>query len=259
MHDAFCQLGARIGAVTVADAPTRAMVLAAGLGTRMRPLTLTRPKPLLEVAGRTMLDHALDRLAAAGITDAVVNCHYLGEMIRDHVTKRPPPPRITLSEEPEVLDTGGGVRRALPWLGEAPIFVMNSDVVWRDGAVPALDRMAAAWDGERMDALLLMVPHARAVGHSGAGDGSLVGDDEAAARLLRLRAAGSSSAPLVYMGTQIVEPTLYREAPDGAFSNRWIWDRAAVTGRLFGLVHDGVWFHVGTPDALAETDAALRP
>ena len=227
--------------------PTHAMVLAAGLGVRMRPLTLTRPKPLLTVVGITLLDHALDRLAAAGVETAVVNYCYLGEMIAEHLAGRSSP-RIVLSPEPEPLETGGGIRRALPQLGDAPFVSANADILWLDGAVPAVRRLADAWDGAEMDALLLMMPVERAHGYHGLGDffietnGTLV------------RPPKGQPAPYVFSGVQIMTPRLFADTPEGPFSTNLVWDRARATGRLRGIVHDGDWFHVGTPEALAATN-----
>ncbi|MBI1206420.1 MAG: NTP transferase domain-containing protein [Azospirillum sp.] len=234
-------------------APKRAMVLAAGLGLRMRPLTLERPKPLLEVAGRSLLDHALDRLAEAGVETAVVNAGYKREMIAAAVERRARP-AIALSYETELLETGGGVRKALPQLGDEPFFVINADILWHDGPVPALTRLAELWRAETMDALLLLVPAARAFGYDGRGD-------YLADQVGRLtRRTTSAVAPFVYGGVQICSPGLFDETPDGRFSNNLVWDRAERAGRLYGMVHDGEWFHVGTPDALAALNRQLaRP
>jgi MurNAc alpha-1-phosphate uridylyltransferase len=228
--------------------PTHAMVLAAGLGLRMRPITLHTPKPLVAVAGRTMLDRALDHLTAAGITRLVVNTHWLPDRIASHLAGRSD---ITLSPEPELLETGGGVARALPLLGDQPFFVVNSDILWTDGASPALARLAAAWDEDRMDALLLLVPTARAVGYDG--DGDFFVDAAGVPRRRRPREV----APTLFSGVQILSPRLFAEAPSGKFSLNVLYDRALEEGRLFGLVHDGRWFHVGTPEALPEVEAAL--
>lgn len=234
--------------------PERAMVLAAGLGTRMMPLTEALPKPLIPIAGRPLIDHALGRLAASGIAHVVVNTHYLAERLAAHLAGRTGQ-RITVLHEPALLGTGGGVANALPDLapdaGDPPFFVANADALWRDGPVPALDRLAAAWDETAMDALLLLVPRAAAVGMAGAGDFHRAADGR-----LRRR-TGEEVAPCFYAGMQLVHRRLFDDAPDGAFSVVPLWDRAAVAGRLFGLIHDGAWFHVGTPAAVAETEAAL--
>jgi N-acetyl-alpha-D-muramate 1-phosphate uridylyltransferase len=238
--------------MTAAPAPVRAMVLAAGKGLRLRPITLSRPKPLVEVGGQTMLDGVLDRLAEAGVAEAVVNAHYLGQMIESHLQGRTRP-RIHLSHEEALLETGGGVKKALPLLGEEPFFVINGDILWRDGKVPALRRLAEAWDGARMDALLLLQPTATAVGYEGLGD--FVMD-----QLGRLRRREEGEvAPFLFAGLQILSPGLFAGTPDGPFSLNLIYDRALAAGRLYGLRHDGAWYHVGTPEDLQRVEAALAP
>lgn len=230
--------------------PTRAMVLAAGLGLRMRPITEHTPKPLVAVAGRTMLDRALDHLATAGVTDIVVNTHWLAGRIQEHLSGRP---GITLSHEDVLLETGGGVAKALPRLGEQPFYVVNSDIIWTDGgARPALARLAEAWDDQRMDALLLLQRTATAMGYDGRGDFFL--DSGGVPR----RPRPSEVAPLLFSGVQILSPRLFRDAPSGKFSLNVLYNRALEDGRLFGIVHDGRWFHVGTPDALPEVESALK-
>lgn len=229
--------------------PTHAMVLAAGLGLRMRPITEHTPKPLVAVAGRTMLDRALDHLAAAGTTDLVVNTHWLADRIREHLAGRP---GITLSHEDVLLETGGGVTKALPHLGDRPFYVVNSDIIWTDGAVPALKRLAEFWDDSRMDAALLMQPTATAMGYDGKGDFFL--DPHGVPR----RRKDPEVAPLLFSGVQMLSPRLFRDAPSGKFSLNVLYDRALEEGRLFGIVHDGRWYHVGTPDALPEVSAALK-
>lgn len=229
-----------------------AMVLAAGYGQRMRPLTLTRPKPLVEVAGRALIDHGLDRLRAAGVETAVVNVHYLPEQI-EAWAKRQAAPRILISDERDaILDTGGGVARALPLLGADPFFVINSDSFWVDEGSPALDRLRAAWDDRRMDCLLLLSPLERTVGYDGAGD--FVRDADG--RLVRR--AGATGTPLAYIGGYLVAPRLFEGAPQGSFSMNLLWDRAIAVGRLFGIEHTGRWLHVGTPEAIGLAEAALK-
>jgi MurNAc alpha-1-phosphate uridylyltransferase len=225
------------------------MVLAAGLGLRMRPITLTVPKPMVPVAGRTMLDRAIDHLRRAGIANLVVNTHWLADRIEDHLDGQP---GITLSHEPEVLETGGGVAKALPLLGEGPFFVVNSDIIWTDGAHPALDRLMQAWDESRMDALLLVVPTSHAMGYEGDGDFFVDGDGRPRRRAPR------EVAPTLFSGVQILHPRLFEGAPSGKFSLNVLYDRAIEDGRLFALVHDGRWYHVGTPEALPEVEAALQ-
>ncbi|MBP2301887.1 nucleotidyltransferase family protein [Azospirillum picis] len=232
-------------------APTTAMVLAAGQGLRMRPLTNDRPKPLIPVAGKPMLDHALDRLAESGVGTAVVNSHYLGAMIGEHLKGRAAP-AIVLSPEDTLLETGGGVKKALPLLGTAPVYTVNADIFWLDGPVPALRRLAAHWNPAEMDALLLLMATTRAVGYDGAGDYHM----DPLGRLTRRREG--EIAPFVYAGLQIVKPELFAAGtPDGAFSTNLIWDRAQEAGRLYGLAHDGLWFHVGTPQGLKEAEDLL--
>lgn len=233
-----------------ATAPRRAMVLAAGLGLRMRPLTETVPKPLIEVAGETMLDRALDRLAEIGVERAVVNTHWLPDRIEAHLAGRTRP-AIELSREDELLDTGGGIARALPRLGAEPFYAVNADIVWRDGSIPALERLARGWDGAEMDALLLLNPTVRSSGYAGSGDFTMDPLGRISRRPERL------VAPFVYTGVQIVSPALFAGAPDGAFSINPLWDRAMEAGRLFGIAHDGEWYHVGTPDALAAAEAEI--
>lgn len=234
--------------------PKVAMVLAAGLGLRMRPLTLHRPKPLIPVGGRTLLDHALDRLQAAGVEKAVVNAHYKGDMIAAHLAERAGAhagPALVLSMEDVPLETGGGIRHALPLLGAEPILTVNADILWLDGPTPALRRLAAQWDPERMDALLLLMATTKAVGYEGRGDFHMD-------PLGRLERRGESEiAPFVFAGVQIVKPELFRDGPDGAFSTNRVWDAAREAGRLWGLAHDGAWFHIGTPDALRESEELL--
>lgn len=228
--------------------PARAMVLAAGLGLRMRPITDRLPKPLVAIGGRTLLDRILDRLAAAGVAEAVVNTHYLGSMIADHLATRHRP-RIRLSPEETLLETGGGITRALPLLGSGHFFAINGDVLWRDGAVPALAALAAAWDGEAMDALLLLQPIETALGYHGFGDFFRAADG----RLVRR--GDACRAPYIFAGLQILHPRLFAAAPRGAFSTNVLFDRAIAAGRLAGVVHAGGWCHVGTPADIPPAEA----
>ncbi len=233
--------------------PRVAMVLAAGLGKRLRPITDTRPKPLVEVAGRTMLDRVLDSLTGAGIERCVVNTHYLAAQIEAHLAARGRP-AVRLSHEQALLDTGGGVARALPHLGTEPFFVVNADILWDEGpGGPALVRLAEAFDAATMDALLLLVPRGRAVGYDGPGDFGIDG----AGRLARRGTA--ETAPFVFTGLQVLKPGLFAGAPEGAFSLNLLYDRAIAAGRLFGLEHTGRWFHIGTPEGLALAEDALGP
>jgi MurNAc alpha-1-phosphate uridylyltransferase len=232
--------------------PSHAMVLAAGKGLRLRPITLSRPKPLVEVAGQAMLDGVLDRLAEAGVAKAVVNTHHLGHMIEGHLMSRKAP-RIRISREEALLETGGGVKKALPLLGSRPFYAINGDVIWRDGKTPALRRLAEAWDEEAMDVLLLLQPTASAIGYEGKGD--FVMD-----QLGRLRRRKEGEvAPFLFAGLQILRHSLFADTPDGPFSLNLLYDRALAAGRLRGLRHDGAWYHVGTPEDLARVEAALAP
>jgi MurNAc alpha-1-phosphate uridylyltransferase len=214
----------------------------------MRPLTERMPKPLVPVAGRTMLDRVLDHLDEIGVARRVVNTHWRGEMINRHLAGRP---GVTLSDEPERLETGGGVAKALPLLGHRPFYVCNADIIWRDGATPALLRLADAWDDERMDALLLLQRTVTAFGYEGQGDFFL--DGAGAAR----RRRGTEISPLLFAGVQILHPRLFAGAPGGAFSLNRLYDQAEEAGRLYGIVHDGDWYHIGTPDALTAAEALL--
>jgi MurNAc alpha-1-phosphate uridylyltransferase len=233
------------------NTPDHAMVLAAGLGTRMRPVTDGMPKPLVPVAGKPLLDHVLDKLADAGVGDAVVNVHYFAEQIEQHLASRRAP-RITISDERrELLNTGGGVRAALRFLGTAPFFLLNSDTLWIDGVEGNLGRLAHAFDPARMDALLLLAPTATSVGYVGRGDFAM---DPAG--LLRRRRE-REVVPFVYAGAAVLAPRMFVDAPDGPFSLNLLFDRAIAAGRLCGLRLDGVWMHVGTPDAVAAAEAAI--
>jgi MurNAc alpha-1-phosphate uridylyltransferase len=231
--------------------PRSAMVLAAGLGTRMRPLTDTKPKPLVQVADKALIDRVLDKLAAAGVKTAVVNVHYLADQIERHLAKRKKP-RIVISDERGLLlDTGGGVAKALPLLGDAPFFHVNSDTLWIDGETPNLLRLAQAFDAKAMDALLLLAPAKGSIGYAGSGDFSLHADGRLVARV------AGTQAPLVYAGAAILAPALFHQAPESAFSLTALFERAAAKGRLHGLRLDGRWMHVGSPDAIKQAEAAI--
>ena len=227
------------------------MVLAAGLGTRMRPLTDTTPKPLIKVAGRPLLDHVLDRLADANVERAVVNVHYLAEQIIAHTASRTAP-RVTISDERGLLlGTGGGVVKALGDLGAAPFFHINSDTIWIDGVMPNLTRLANAFDPAAMDALLLLAPTTGSIGYAGRGDFAMAPDGRLTRRAER------EVAPFVYAGAAILSPSLFKDAPQGEFSLTDLFDRAAAAGRLHGLRLEGLWMHVGTPEAVGEAEAAI--
>ena len=235
-----------------ASPPRTAMVMAAGLGKRMRPLTATRPKPLIEVAGKPLIDHVLDRLRAAGVEEVVVNVHYLPDALEAHLAARSGGLKVTISDERKLLlETGGGLVQAAPMIAEDTFLVINSDNYWIDGPADSLRLLASHWDEEKMDALLLLIPHARASNNNGVGDFHM----DALGRLRR-RAPGRV-APFVFTGIQIVSKRLLRDAPEGAFSTNIFWDRAIEEGRCFGAVHQGLWFDVGSPPAIAATEAAL--
>jgi len=231
--------------------PTTAMVLAAGLGTRMRPLTDTLPKPLVRVAGKPLLDHVLDKLGEAGAKDVVVNVHYLPDQIVSHLAARQSP-RIAISDERDViLGTGGGVVKALPQLGDKPFFHMNADTMWIDGVRPNLARLAEAFDPARMDMLMLMAPTTSSIGYDGRGDYTMSADGTLHKRKEK------QIAPFVYAGAAIVSPQLFASAPTGEFGLPKLFDDAEEAGRLFGLRLEGTWMHVGTPDAIAEAERAV--
>ncbi|MDE2564091.1 MAG: nucleotidyltransferase family protein [Sphingomonadales bacterium] len=228
-----------------------AMVLSAGLGKRMRPLTASRPKPLVRVAGRTLIDHSLDKLDEAGVARAVVNVHYLPDAMRAHLSQRKSP-QVAISDETEkLLETGGGMVKALPLLGADPFFCLNSDNVWLDGPQNVFAQLSAAWDADRMDALLLVVPHPRAFNYRGLGDFHM----DAEGRLTRRQSR--KVAPFIYMGVQLVSYRLLRDAPEGAFGTMQLWERAIAEGRLHGTAFNGLWYEVGTPAMIAPTEAAL--
>jgi MurNAc alpha-1-phosphate uridylyltransferase len=227
------------------------MVLAAGFGVRMRPLTDHMPKPLVRVAGQPLLDHVLDKLAGAGVSEAVVNVHYLPDQIIEHVRHRSRP-RVIISDERDcVLGTGGAIVKALPLLGSEPFFHVNADTMWIDGVRPNLARLAETFDPERMDILLLMAPTTNSIGYSGRGDYAMLPDGA-----LRKRRE-QQVVPFVYAGAAIMSPSLFAGAPDGEFSLTRMFDHANDQERLFGLRLDGVWMHVGTPDAVQAAEEAV--
>jgi len=231
--------------------PTSAMVLAAGLSKRMRPLTEMVPKPMVRLHGRPLIDHVLDRTAAAGITHAVVNVHYLADILESHLATRTTP-RITISDERDaLLDTGGGLVRALPLLGAAPFIIHNSDSVWLEGPHANLDTLIKTWDQERMDALLLLGASANSLGYDGAGDFTMAPDGRLARR------AQGAIAPFVFTGVSIVHPRLFDGTREEFFSLNLLWDRAMAAGRLYGVRLDGFWMHIGTPAALEAAERAI--
>jgi len=236
-----------------AEVPRTAMIMAAGLGKRMRPLTATTPKPLIPVGGKPLLDHVLEKLAAAGVKKAVVNVHYLADAVEAHLATRAHGLEVAISDERSLLmETGGGLVQAAPLIDSDPFIALNSDNLWVDGPADTLKLLASHWDDAKMDALLLLVPLARAENHRGMGDFHMD-------RSGRLRRRDRSHvAPFVYTGIQMVSKRLLRDAPEGPFSTNILWDRAIEEGRCFGAVHQGLWFDVGTPKAIPMTEAALE-
>jgi MurNAc alpha-1-phosphate uridylyltransferase len=226
-----------------------AMILAAGRGERLRPLTDTTPKPMIPVAGRSMLDRSMNRLVAHGVRTVVVNVHHLGEQIATHLGSR-----AQIVREDRLLETGGSVKNALPLLGDGPYFILNGDGLWRDGSHPMLSRMEAAWNPARMDALLLLHPIEKAIGREPKDRGDYFLDADGRAR----HRGGAASAPYMFASVSVCDSRLFRDSPDDPFSLLKLWNRAEAAGRLYGVVHDGDWFHVGTPRALADAETVLR-
>ncbi len=231
--------------------PKSAIVLAAGLGTRMRPYNGHIPKPLVAVGGKSLIDYGLDRLADAGVERAVVNVHHLADTVERHLASRRKPHIVISDEREELLGTGGGIVKALPKLGDAPFFLLNSDTLWLDGVKPNIARLAENFDAETMDALLLLAPTTGSLGYEGRGDYAMLSDG-------RLHRRGEQEVvPFIYAGTAILSPALFAAAPAGAFPLTLLFDRAGAKGRLFGLRLEGVRMHVGTPQAVAAAEAAL--
>ena len=231
---------------------TTAMVLAAGLGRRMQPLTDTMPKPLVPLAGRAMIDHVLDRIAAAGLTRAIINVHYLADQIEAHVAQRERP-QIHISDERGVLlETGGGIVRALPSLGSAPFVIHNSDSVWLEPRGSNIARLVETWDDSRMDSLMLLAPRETSLGYDGHGDFHMRDDGH-----LSRRTPGSD-APYVFAGVSIAHPRLFDDAKEERFSLNLLWDQAIERGRIYGVVLDGTWMHVGTVAALHDAERLIR-
>jgi len=243
----------RLRAEVPAQVPRTAMIMAAGLGKRMRPLTATRPKPLIDVAGKPLLDHVLDRVSTAGVRKVVVNVHYLADAIEAHLASRDHGLEVAISDErKQLLETGGGLVHAADLIDSDPFLALNSDSLWVDGPADTLKLLAAHWNEDKMDALLLLVPLARAQNHRGMGDFHMD-------RSGRLRRRDKSRvAPFVFTGIQMMSKQLLAGAPDGPFSTNVLWDRAIAEGRCFGAVHQGLWFDVGTPKSIKETEAALE-
>lgn len=235
---------------TLNTAPKTGMILAAGEGRRMRPITETIPKPLVEIAGKPLIGYALDRMEEAGIEKVVVNSWWKAEVLEAHLAQRKTP-RIEISRETELLDTGGGVKRALPHFGDTPFIVANGDSLWLNSLSPALVRLAGLWDDDSMDALLMLFPTHGALGYHGTGDFYLYPDT----RIRRRKE--QEIVPFAYMGVQMLHPRLFEGAPDGPFSMNLLYDKAAEAGRLHGMVHDGMWYHVSTPEDIPVTEEAF--
>ena len=243
----------RLRAEIPGEVPRTAMIMAAGLGKRMRPLTATKPKPLIEVAGKALLDHVLDRLRAAGVKQVVVNVHYLADAVEAHLNSRKHGLEVVISDERKLLmETGGGLVQAADLIDSDPFLAVNSDNLWIDGPADTLKLLASHWDDSKMDALLLLVPLARAQNHRGMGDFHM-------SRQGRLRRRDKSRvAPFVFTGIQILSKRLLRDAPEGPFSTNVLWNRAIAEERCFGAVHQGLWFDVGTPRSIKLTEATLE-
>lgn len=237
--------------MTTLPRPSTAFVLAAGLGTRMRPLTGTLPKPLVPLAGRAMIDHVLDRLAEAGICKAVVNVHYLADKIETHLQARKSPQIVISNERDTLLETGGGVVRALPLIGDMPFIIHNSDSVWIEGASSNITRLLDSWDDKRMDSIMLLAPSATSLGYDGCGDFNVAEDGRLTRRIT------DKTAPYVFAGVSIIHPCMFKGETERPFSLNRIWDRAIAARRLYGVVLDGQWMHVGTPQALDDATAAI--
>jgi len=233
------------------NAPKIAMVLAAGFGVRMRPITETRPKPLIEVAGRSLIERTIDRLQVVGVEKIVVNTHHLGQMVVEHLKHRDGP-KIVFSPEDPVMETGGGIKNALSALGDEPFYACNADTLWLNGSQDALDRLARHWQDADMDALLMLHSTVDAYGYDGLGDFCADADGKLARR------PEGEVAPYLFTGVQILHPRLFKNAPDGAFSLNVLYDRALKSGRLYGIVHDGEWFHIGTPEGLEEAETYMK-
>jgi MurNAc alpha-1-phosphate uridylyltransferase len=243
----------RLRAEVPGEVPHTAMIMAAGLGKRMRPLTATKPKPLIEVSGKALLDHVLEKLSASGVRKVVVNVHYLADALEAHLATRAHGLEVAISDErSQLLETGGGLVKAAPMIDSDPFLALNSDNLWIDGPADTLKLLASQWDDSKMDALLLLVPQASALNHKGMGDFHM----DRTGRLRRRER--SHVAPFVFTGIQMVSKRLLRGAPEGPFSTNILWDRAIEEGRCFGAVHQGLWFDVGTPQSIQLTETALE-
>lgn len=231
--------------------PKKAMILAAGLGKRMRPANNQRPKPLVEVGGRTLIDRAIDRLGDVGVETIVVNLHYKADQIRNHLQPRTDMDIQFSDETDKLMDTGGGIAKALPLLGDTAFFTHNSDSIWLEGMGSTLANLATHWDDDRMDALMLMAPTVTSLGYEGKGDFEM--NDQG--RLLRREEA--RVAAFVWAGVQIIHPRLFKDCPTGPFSTNVLWNRAIENGRLYGVRHEGIWMHVGSPQGLSQAEELL--
>ncbi|WP_310621659.1 nucleotidyltransferase family protein [Flexibacterium corallicola] len=231
--------------------PETAIILAAGFGKRMRPITATTPKPLIRVAGRVMLDVALERYRDVGVKTCVVNVHYLADLVAIHAENFEGVDIVISDEREELLETGGGINKALPMLGEQPFFTTNSDSFWLEGVRPNLEIMREAWDDETMDMLLLLAPTVNSVGYDGKGDFSIDGHGRLTRRV------GAEVSAYAYSGTALIHPRVFKDVPEGAFSLNLLFDRAIHEGRLYGVEGDGLWLHVGTPEALKDAERAV--
>jgi MurNAc alpha-1-phosphate uridylyltransferase len=231
---------------------TRAMILAAGKGVRMRPLTNDRPKALVEVGGRALIDHALDRLVAVGVKHVVVNVHYYADRLVDHLKRRRDIDLVISDETKEILDTGGGIKKALHHFGNEPFFTHNCDTLWVSGLTNALQRMLTAWEPVSMDCLMLLAATVSSLGYDGRGDFEMADNG------LLKRREEQRVAPFVWTGVQIIHPRLFEGSPEGAFSTNMLWDRAIEAERLYGIRLDGTWMHVGTPEGLGEAESFLK-
>jgi N-acetyl-alpha-D-muramate 1-phosphate uridylyltransferase len=231
---------------------TTAMVLSAGFGTRMAPANNTVPKPLVRLGGKALIDHVLDRHAEAGIARVVVNVHYKADMIEAHLKGRKRP-AIEISDEREkLLDTGGGVKKALPRLGAGPFLIHNADSVWIEGVGSNLARLMQAWDGERMDCLMMLALASHSLGYQGRGDFAFAADGR-----IRRRRMEQELVPFAFTGVSVAHPRLFTGSPDGSFSLNAVWDGAIAAGRAFGMRMEGTWMHVGSADALAQAEQQL--
>jgi MurNAc alpha-1-phosphate uridylyltransferase len=231
--------------------PKHAMVLAAGLGLRLRPITNNTPKPLVKVSGKALLDHTLDRLVAAGVQRAIVNTHYLAEQIEQHLKNRIDIEIIISSEAENLLETGGGVKKALQYLGDEPFYICNADVLWLNGPTPALSCINERWDADEMDVLLMLHSTVEAYGYTGRGDFKIDSRGKLVRKLER------EITPYLFTGVEIAHPRIFKNTPDGPFSLNIIYDKAIKAGRLYGVIHDGEWFHIGTPDGLKEAESYM--